>query len=257
MAIQSVSRAMDILSLFGPGRPLMGITEMALALDLRKATVHGLVRTLEAGGFLEQDPDSRKYALGLRIYELGIVMAGNMEINQKGAGLTQLLAGETNHMCRLGLWYNDAVIVVLNALPSESGSLSYQFGPRVPAYCTALGKAILAFLPPGELDGYLERNELVRRTPYTITDQAELRADLQETARRGYSIGNREVITAQAGLGAPIYGRGGVVLGALTLSDSAERLMADGVEERATRLLSTAAAISRAMGHYPEIHHPA
>ena len=83
MAIQSVQRAMKILGLFSIAKPRLGITEISNALGLHKATIQGLVRTLFEEGFLAQDPETKKYALGLKIYEMGVVLAGTLEINQK------------------------------------------------------------------------------------------------------------------------------------------------------------------------------
>ena len=81
MGIQSVHRALDILSLFSAAQPRLGITEMSNVLGLPKATVHGLVRTLVQRGFLYQDIETRKYRLGLTIYELGTILAGTLKSN--------------------------------------------------------------------------------------------------------------------------------------------------------------------------------
>ena len=93
--IQSVNRALSLICLFTHGSPRLGITEISKAMGLPKPTVHGLVRTLVKQGFVQQDPQTRKYRLGLKIYELGIVLAGSLDINQRGAGVAYQLASQT------------------------------------------------------------------------------------------------------------------------------------------------------------------
>ncbi|MFH1349502.1 MAG: helix-turn-helix domain-containing protein, partial [Pseudomonadota bacterium] len=85
MIIQSVHRAMQVLGLFSLSTPRLGISEISRALGLHKGTVQGLIRTLVHEGFLQQDQETRKYQLGFKIYELGLIMAGSLEVNQKAS----------------------------------------------------------------------------------------------------------------------------------------------------------------------------
>ena len=110
---------MDILNLFSYSTPRLGITEIANALGLAKGTVHNIVHTLEESGFLQQDPETRKYFLGNKLFTLGSIMAGTLEINQKASGPTYHLARKTDCVCRLARWDNDAALVTLSALPKS------------------------------------------------------------------------------------------------------------------------------------------
>lgn len=254
MAVQSVSRAMGILDLFSPDRPLLGVTEIAEGMGLGKTTVHALIKTLVSGGFLQQDLATSKYCLGLKLLELGHITSGNLEINQKAVYLVQRLAMESRHICRVGLWSQNSIVVVLEAQPGTTGSFPYQFGPRVPAYCTSLGKAVLAHLRPVDLEAYLDETRLTRRTPQTITDPEALRADLTEAARRGYSISDREVVHTQSGLGAPVFGRQGKVLGAISISGSPDNIVGGRTAQLGSSLVDAANSVSRQMGYHPERH---
>jgi len=100
MKIQSVHRAMQVLSLFSLDKTRLGISEIGRALYLHKATVQGLVQTLAQEGFLEQDRGTRKYQLGLKIYELGVILAGSLEINQKASN-----PGPINWPNEPGIWF--------------------------------------------------------------------------------------------------------------------------------------------------------
>src|SRR5689334_1519607 len=95
MIIQSVKRSTDIISLFSSAQPSLGITQIAALLNLNKTTVWGLVTTLEQQGFLQQDPATQKYGVGPKLFELGMVYAGTLEINAKASRLVQGLASRT------------------------------------------------------------------------------------------------------------------------------------------------------------------
>jgi IclR family transcriptional regulator, KDG regulon repressor len=251
MSIQSVERALNILTLFSHRNPALGVTQISQALGLSKGTVHGLIRTLLKQGFLQQDQLSRRYRLGLKIYELGIILAGSMEINQKAAGPVNHLAKTTGMVCRLSIWDGDSVVITSDASPRPRAVLPYQFGPRVHAYCSAMGKAVLAFLDPEELRKYLERTELVAFTAATVTGKETLLADLEDTRKRGYAIDREEAVQGMVCIGAPIFQRDGCVAGAISVSGGTAKVLGDKTESLAEELMKTAAEISRYMGHQP------
>ncbi|MDE3115266.1 MAG: IclR family transcriptional regulator, partial [Pseudomonadota bacterium] len=175
MNIQSVQRATDIISLFCKSPRRLGITEIAAALTLNKGTAWGLVTTLEQQGFLQQDQDTRKYGVGPKLFELGMVYIGNLDINVKGARHAQNLAARTGLTARIGIFDNGSVLITHLAVPRSEDYLSHQIGPRTPAYCSAIGKAMLAYMEPAELKEYLRSVELVAPTRGTITNRAQLK----------------------------------------------------------------------------------
>jgi DNA-binding IclR family transcriptional regulator len=250
MTIQSVKRATDIISLFSAAQTALGITQIAAALGLNKATAWGLVTTLEKQGFLQQDPDTQKYGLGPKLFELGMVYFGNLEINAKASRPVHGLASRTELTARVGIWDRGSVLITLLALPKAEDSISHQIGPRVPAYCSGIGKAILAFLEPDELREYLAVTELVRHAPATIVTPEELLKDLEKTRERGYSISSEEMIPGVVALGAPVYGRTKKVAGAISISGSPAVLLGRQLGKLSGELLRTAAEISREMGYY-------
>jgi DNA-binding IclR family transcriptional regulator len=251
MSIQSVDRALRILTLFSNRNPVLGVTEISQALELSKGTVHGLIRTLLRQGFLQQDRPSRKYRLGLKIYELGIILAATMEINQKAAGPINQLAKATQLVVRVAIWDGDSMVITSDAHPRPRAVLPHQFGPRVHAYCSAMGKAVLAFLREEELAAYLQRTELVAFTPSTVIEKVRLLVDLEATRCRGYSIDREEAVQGMACLGAPVFQHEGSVAGAISISGGVARILNDKMEHLTEELLKTAAEISRYMGYFP------
>ncbi|HEY3275230.1 MAG TPA: IclR family transcriptional regulator [Syntrophorhabdaceae bacterium] len=249
--IQSVHRALSLLRLFTHNSPRLGITEISNALGLSKPTVHGLARTLQKQGFLQQDPHTRKYGLGMGIYELGIVLAGSLEINNKGAGPAYQLAKHTGLVSRIAMWDAGSALLTVNIEPRSHLFFVHQIGPRLPAYCSGLGKAMLAFLDPLELEGYLEQAVLEAYTAHTIIEKERLLEELDETRRRGYSLDREENTIDLACIGAPVFGPGARLEGAISLSGDPKEIYRN-VEALARQLVLASRDIGRAMGYFPE-----
>ena len=162
----------------------------------------------------------------------------------------QSLANKVSRICRVGIWDRNSIIVTMIAQPQGHDTTSRQFGPRLPGYCTALGKAILANMPASE-QKHLVPIELVAYTPHTITDRQVLEEDLNRTRERGYSISRQEVLLHQVGLGAPVLGSDGRVVGAISVSLNAEDQDTDFMTSAAELLMQTAYNISLDMGYQP------
>ncbi len=252
MVIQSVERATSIISLFSSSRSALGISEIASALNLNKATVWGLVTTQEKQRFLQQDPDTRKYGIGPKLLELGIAYESSLELNARAARRVRALASRTRMEARVGIWEEGAALITLLAVPRAADMLSHQVGPRAPAHCSGVGKALLAFLEPDELERYLRTTPLARYTRNTITGADKLRKDLEQTRERGYSISREEMVPGMAALGAPIFGKRRQLEGAISISDldTLERFTGWRLEKLADELLRAAAQISQDMGYH-------
>lgn len=247
---------MDMLLLFKRNRPTLGITEISQDLGLAKGTVHGLVRTLAKAGFLQQDPESRKYRLGLKIYELGMILAGTLEITDKAAEATSQLAKKTGLVAKVAIWDGSSALLVLHIDPRAHSLFNRQIGPSIPGYCSALGKAILAHMKSEDIEAYLDRTELVPYTVTTIADRKTLMADLEEIRQKGYSIDREETVLGFECIGAPIAGRTGKVEAAISLSGSTEQLFPEQTEKREAiikQLLIAAGQISLALGYWGKV----
>ncbi len=240
---------MQILRLFSFNEPILGISDISRALHLHKGTVQGLVRTLTEEGFLQKDEDMRKYRLGLRIFELGAILSGSLEINQKASTLANELAKQTEHLVRLAILDRDSALVTLDAYPLSQAHLSWQFGPRSPLYCSAIGKALLAFWEQSEIDAYLERVPLIAYTAQTITEKDQLLKDLRETRERGYSLNRAEDSLAWAAIGAPIFGRKDLPVASMcVVVDPNYVQQEEKVEKMGREVVKTSLAISGLMG---------
>jgi DNA-binding IclR family transcriptional regulator len=239
---------MSILNLFKSNPRPLSLAEIADSLGLIKTTVHTIVKTLEKNGFLLKDPSTRRYQLGFSLFELGTIQAASLEINQRAAAHLRPLANEAAQVCRVGIWDSDSVFITMTFEPLGANSLTRQLGPRLPGYCTALGKAILANFRQDRIADYLNRVELRSYTPHTIVDRQALMDDFEAIRQRGYSIANMEILPYQAGIGAPIRNATGEVVGAVSLRLNPEDLNSEVLDIRASRILRAAYDISIDMG---------
>ena len=254
MIIQSVQRAMGILSLFSHSQPRWGITEIAAAMGLAKGTVHNLVHTLVAAGFLKQDPETRKYTLGHSIFALGTIMSGTLEINQKAESPAHHLADRTGFICRLAIWDSDAALVTLNVTPRHTQLVSRQIGPRVAAYCSALGRVLLAHQDPESQNRYLEELVPTPFTPHTVVDKETLKRILERTLLQGIAVNNQELALGYTSVATAIFSGNGRLAAAISLTGPPDAVMGTEQETIIHQLRNTAGEISRYMGYFQTAH---
>jgi DNA-binding IclR family transcriptional regulator len=252
MTNQSVWRALTIISLFTRQRTQIGITEISNILQVTKGAAHGLVSTLVRGGFLCQDLESRKYKLGLKIFEIGMLQPQAQHLNQHAIGPTSDLSHTHKVITRVAIWDGDAVLVTWTNYPPDRPELSNSVGPRLHAHSTALGKSVLAHLPTAELDKFLSSHALTGFTGATITKKSIFRKEIEGIRHRGYALDKEESLLGFVCMGAPVFDASLKVLGAISLSGTPDFILAEKrTEKLAKDLLTTAGKVSRNLGYPP------
>ena len=133
----------------------MGVSEIGRALDLSRSTAHRYVATLAALGYLQQDRESKRYRLGPRVLDLGFSAINSMDVREISAPHLQQLSDETGHTVNMAILDGGDIVYIERCRASRPGQreidLNLHIGARLPAYCTAMGKAMLAFLPDDRL----------------------------------------------------------------------------------------------------------
>ncbi|PKN29582.1 MAG: hypothetical protein CVU64_07425 [Deltaproteobacteria bacterium HGW-Deltaproteobacteria-21] len=251
MTIQSVQRAIDILSNFSLSRPSMSIGELSELMNLPKTTVHGLVKTLLKNRLLQQDTETRRYRLGFKNFELGAIVGNSLDINRKAAEHLYALANRTRLEARLAIWDGGAMLITMGAAV-RSQAFFTQIGPRMPAYCSASGRIFLAQLSAGELKAYLARTRFKRFTPSTITDPDQLRREVEKARDKGYAINREELGLGVIVFAAPVLDCAGKVVAAVSLTLNGDRLPKKREKRIIDELMKGAMIISREMGYFPE-----
>lgn len=202
-----------------------GVTEISALLGYNKSTVYRILRVLADHGFVERNPRTQKYSLGVKILELGTAYLTNCEVRKQARPFLDKLvedSGETVHLAVLRDW---EVVYLDRVEPPNSGiSVGQKVGRRFPAYCTAGGKAMLAWLPEEQMEQFLTSVPLKPMTPKTITDAAELRRELARVRERGYAVDLEEIHEWGRCVGAPIFDFSGGVVAAVSVSGLSMRL---------------------------------
>ncbi len=219
---QSLERGLAVLCAFTPDRPALGISELARELALTRSTTHRYVATLASLGFLEQDETTRKYRLGPRVLDLGFSMLGSLELREIAAPYLRRLTDATGHTSNLAI-RDDTDVILIDRVRGRPGryhhlEFTLHVGSRIPAYCSATGKALLAFLPPADLDRLLDRVDLVPRGPRTLTDKGALLAELERVRRTGFAVNDEELESALRSIATPVRARSGQVVAAINVA---------------------------------------
>lgn len=215
--VNSVAKAMRILDCFTPTQARLTLAQISHHLDLPKSTTLNLIRTLEQGDYLLRGPD-QSYQLGYKMLELSYCLRASMPIVQYAVPFMEELQIQTGETIYLTTHIEGRTLYLEGMYPSiRIGNYSIT-GKTLPMHCTGCGKAMLAYLPPAELDWILETWPLVRCTPNTITDPVRLREELAAVRERGYAIDREEETPGVKCIGVAIRDGEGYPVGALSVS---------------------------------------
>ena len=219
---QSLERGLTILGSFTPDRPTLGISELSQRLGLTRSTTHRYVATLARLGFLDQDELTRKYRLGIRVLDLGFAVLGSLELREIAAPHLQRLTAATGHTSNLAIRDETDVILIdrIRGRPSRYHHFEFNLhvGSRLPSYCSATGKALLAFLPQADLDTLLDHVEFQPRGPRSVGSRAALLAELAQVRRTGIALNDEELESGLRSIAAPVRSRSGAVVAAINLA---------------------------------------
>jgi IclR family pca regulon transcriptional regulator len=253
---QSLERGLAMLSAFKPATPELGISDLARALGLTRSTSHRYAATLARLGYLQQNPQTRKYRLGPRVLDLGFSAINSMELRQISAPHLQQLSDETGRTVNMAILDGVDIVYIDRCRTSQQGQreidLDLHVGSRLPAYCTSMGKVLLAFLPVDERTALIDRVQFADRGPNTISTRSALAAELERVRDRGVGVNNEELAYGLRSIAVPVWGSGGKVVAAINV---AVHRSAGSIEELADRLSPSlrhaAAEISARLGYRP------
>ncbi|HUX14679.1 MAG TPA: IclR family transcriptional regulator [Spirochaetia bacterium] len=242
--VQKAIRIIDELS----GNDNLGVTDLCDILGIPKSSAHNILETLVHERVLEKRRDSNKYSLGVRLVELGNRAQLNLDITRVSHPYLISLNETTGETVHLTVLDNDEVLYV-DCVESKMRIRTYSvIGARAPLYCTAVGKAILAFLNSEDQDRILREKGTPRMTANTISDEKSLRADLRKVVQRRYSIDNMEHEDYLRCVGAPIRNWKGEVYASISISGPSQRLTYKRIAAIASPLITATEDISRNLG---------
>jgi IclR family transcriptional regulator, pca regulon regulatory protein len=250
---QSLERGLAILGCFTPERPLLGIAEIADELDMSRSTTHRYVITLVALDYLKQGA-RRKYSLGLRVTNLGMSALNSTGLREQAHPFLEELRQRTSYTASLAVLDGPEIVYVDRARSFRRGQsesdLGLAPGSRLPAYCTAMGKVLLANLPEREQSELLASLKLTKRGPNTITSKNALRDELDEVREESFAVNDQELAPELYSIAAPVRNDAREVVAAVNLvADSSMITLEDLVDALSPHLISTAHRISACLGY--------
>jgi DNA-binding IclR family transcriptional regulator len=243
-SLQSIERAASVLRLLARHPEDLALHEIAGALELAKGTAHGIVSTLRTVGLVDQDPQSGRYRLGVGITELASHHLDVNELRARATNWADTLAGQSEESVRLGTLADAQVLIVHHVFRPDDRPQTLEVGALLPAHACALGLVLLAYAPQVAA-GY---DRLDALTPRTIGDPAALASRLKGVRAQGWAAERAERVAEHASIAAPVRDPGGLVVGAIGISGSAQRLYGPGDVPRAElveMVLSAGRSISR------------
>jgi IclR family transcriptional regulator, pca regulon regulatory protein len=250
---QSLERGLAILGCFTPKRPVLGIADIADELGMSRSTTHRYVITLVALGYLEQGA-SRKYRLGLRVTDLGMSALNSTGLREHAHPYLEELSQRTSYTTSLGVLDATDVLYVDRVRSFRRGQsrieLNLHTGSRVPAYCIAMGKLLLANLPEIEQRELIAQMKLTKRGPNTITSKKALRDELDEIEAAGFAVDDQELAPELYAIAAPVRNEARDVVAAVGLATHGSTIsLEELVDALGPHVVSTADRISARLGY--------
>lgn len=249
--IQSLERAAAMLRLLGGGERRLGLSDIASSLGLAKGTAHGILRTLQQEGFVEQDDASGRYQLGAELLRLGTTYLDVHELRARALVWTDDLARSSGESVYLGVLHQQGVLIVHHVFRPDDSRQVLEIGAMQPLHSTALGKVLSAYDPVA----HSEALEADRKafTDRTVCEPESFEHILDVTRARGYAADVEETWEGVASLAAPIHDRRRMPVGAVGITGAVERLCRSDEEgalrpELIAAVRDCARAVSRDLG---------
>jgi DNA-binding IclR family transcriptional regulator len=245
-SIQSVDRAAFILQALASGPRRLGVSELADRLGLPRPTVHGLLRTLQDHGFVEQHRESGKYQLGAGLLQLGTSYLDLNELRARSIFAAERLAERAGAAVRVGVLHGPTVLVVHHVFRPGTAFQVPEVGAELPLHASALGKAMLAHTPGMVAD--LTAEPLLRLTRRTL-DARALEAELAVVREQGFARERDEAVLGEASVAAAIFDRAGQAVGAIGVVGDTQTLLPRTPARAITgAVIEAARGVSRELG---------
>lgn len=223
LAVRALDRGLSLLEAFTPSRPALTLADLAAAVQLPKATVFRLVATLVRCGYLERVGD--RYEIGLKCFHLASTFRGSIDLRRRALPELIALRDATGETVQLAVSSGPNIVYLERVFSQKPvGYMRSTIGAVLPAYCTGLGKCLLAFLQREQINEYFGEAVLERLTPNTIIRPELLRAELARVRTRGYATDLEERELGVRCVAAPVFDDAGECVAAISVAGPVDRL---------------------------------
>ncbi|MGW0801982.1 IclR family transcriptional regulator domain-containing protein [Nonomuraea sp. NPDC002799] len=219
--VQSLARGLAVIRAFSAKDPELTLSQVARATGLSRAAARRFLITLAELGYVRND--GRLFALTPRVLDLGYAYLSSLSLPEVAGPHLERLAAEVHESASVAVLDGEDVIYVARVATARIMRVTISIGTRFPAYCTSMGRVLLAGLAPAQLDDYLGRADLQRLTSRTIVLPAALRAELEQVRGRAWAMVDQELEEGLRSIAVPIKDRSGRTVAAANLSTHASR----------------------------------
>lgn len=247
--VKSVSRALQIIDIVSTKKDGLGVTEIAKQMDINKSSVYRILTTLAQHGYIEQHPETERYKLGYKFLEISSKLLDSIDLRQEARPYLRQLEKETNEVVHLVVYDQGEVIYIEKLEGTETLRMHSKVGKRAPMHCTAVGKAILAYLPPTVTAEIIDRKGLPKHTDLTITDREAFFRELDSVRQNGYALDLEENEYGIRCVAVPIFDYTGSVVAAVSVSGPTIRMTDDRIAGLAMRMRQIGKELSARLGH--------
>jgi IclR family transcriptional regulator, KDG regulon repressor len=245
-SVRSVERALDILLCFTRNEPVCSLTQIAERVGMSKSTVHRLLATLESKRFISRDKVTGLYRLGFRFVEMASLV--DKDLQQWAQPYLQRLSEECGETVDMSVLDGSSVIYLYVVESPQRVKIAAAVGQRLPAFCTASGRALMAYLPEDQIEKILAEGfpRYTDRSPDSVEAVLE---KLRATRERGFAVSEREYEAEISAVAAPILGIDNRPLAAIAMVGPSYRLTLERMLVLGQSLKKTTETIAREVGH--------
>jgi IclR family pca regulon transcriptional regulator len=219
--VQSFARGLAVIRAFDATRPEQTLTDVAAATGLTRAGARRILLTLQTLGYVEAE--GRLFRLTPKILDLGFAYLTSMPFWNLAEPVMEQLSAQVHESCSAAVLDRTEIVYVLRVPTHKIMTINLSIGSRLPAYCTSMGRVLLAALDEETLETTLNSAPLYAHTPRTVTDKEELKKLIAQVRRQGWAIVDQELEGGLISLSAPIRNRQGRVIAAMNISGNAQR----------------------------------
>jgi IclR family transcriptional regulator, KDG regulon repressor len=245
--LSSVHNAIRILQTFTTTKTELGISELSVRLGLAKSTVFRLMKTLNESNLVEKNTETQKYQLGIAAFNLGFTVYHSMELRRISYPILKKLAKSIRRVVRLGVYDNGGVVYINKQIPDDHSGTISQIGDRVPSYCTAVGKMLLANQSDKEIERVIS-GPLTKYTKKTIVSPYEIKQQILEIKKRGYALTIEELRNGVCSVAVPVNNDFGKTVGAISITGYKSHFYPYQIEQYVKELRNSSRLITERMG---------
>lgn len=247
MVNKSMVKSLAVLECFSTVDRKLALSEIVQRTGFPRATAHRIITSLKEIGFIDQDKERDLYRLGFRLFELGSIVLSNMELHREAKPFIEALTRVSGESVTLTVFNGMQAVIINTSEPDRRDANPMMTLESVPAYCSASGKAALAFQPKQIIEQVISLG-LTRFTPKTVIDADTLRAELDKIRQQGYAIDDEEHRFGTRCVAAPIGNASGRIFAAVSISCPTRRVTLERLEELSSLVIFHAASISAQLG---------